>query len=73
MEVHLNETESRYFGDLFLCCDVEKVGKISILKAMELYRSANLQNDKILEVFEMAKNSLFLSFLLLKDINCLFF
>lgn len=50
MEVHLNETESRYFGDLFLCCDVEKVGKISILKAMELYRSANLQNDKILEI-----------------------
>ncbi|XP_050318979.1 ralBP1-associated Eps domain-containing protein 1 isoform X1 [Bactrocera neohumeralis] len=50
MEVHLNETESRYFSDLFLCCDVEKVGKISILKAKELYRSANLQNDKILEI-----------------------
>uniref|UniRef100_A0A0K8USL5 RalBP1-associated Eps domain-containing protein 1 n=1 Tax=Bactrocera latifrons TaxID=174628 RepID=A0A0K8USL5_BACLA len=50
MEVHLSETESRYFSDLFLCCDVEKVGKISILKAMELYRSANLQNDKILEI-----------------------
>nr|XP_036225635.1 ralBP1-associated Eps domain-containing protein 1 isoform X2 [Bactrocera oleae] len=50
MEVYLNETESRYFSDLFLCCDVEKVGKISILKAMELFRSANLQNDKILEI-----------------------
>ncbi|XP_054082487.1 ralBP1-associated Eps domain-containing protein 1 isoform X2 [Zeugodacus cucurbitae] len=50
MEVHLNETESRYFSDLFLCCDVEKVGKISILKAMELYRSANLQNEIISEI-----------------------
>lgn len=66
MEVYLNETESRYFSDLFLCCDVEKVGKISILKAMELFRSANLQNDKILEVFKIQQNRFFLSFFLLK-------
>lgn len=49
-EVTLSETESRYFGDLFLCCDVEKTGKIPMLKAMELYRSANLSNDVLREV-----------------------
>ncbi|XP_067625148.1 ralBP1-associated Eps domain-containing protein 1 [Eurosta solidaginis] len=54
MEVHLNETESRYFGDLFLCCDVEKAGKIPILKAMELYRSANVPNDILVEVTALA-------------------
>ncbi|XP_054742229.1 ralBP1-associated Eps domain-containing protein 1 isoform X1 [Anastrepha obliqua] len=53
MEVYLNETESRYFSDLFLCCDVEKVGKIPMLKAMELYRSANIQNDIIKEVIAL--------------------
>ncbi|XP_004526690.1 ralBP1-associated Eps domain-containing protein 1 isoform X3 [Ceratitis capitata] len=54
MEVHLNETESRFFAGLFIYCDVEKVGKIPILKAMELYRSANVQNDKIVEITVLA-------------------
>lgn len=49
-EVSLTETETRYYGDLFLCCDEEKTGKIPMLKASELYRSANLSNEKILEV-----------------------
>lgn len=46
----LSETELRYFGDLFLCCDVEKTGKISTLKATELFRSANLTNEVVKQV-----------------------
>ncbi|XP_037810849.1 uncharacterized protein LOC119603054 isoform X1 [Lucilia sericata] len=53
-EVSLTETESRYYGDLFLCCDEEKTGKIPMLKASELYRSANLSNEKILEITSLA-------------------
>uniref|UniRef100_A0A1A9WBI1 EH domain-containing protein n=1 Tax=Glossina brevipalpis TaxID=37001 RepID=A0A1A9WBI1_9MUSC len=53
-EVSLTETETRYYGDLFLCCDEEKTGKIPMLKATELYRSANLPNDKILEIISLA-------------------
>lgn len=49
-EVSLTETETRYYGDLFLCCDEEKTGKIPMLKASELFRSADLSNDRILEV-----------------------
>lgn len=49
-EVSLTETESRYYADLFLCCDEEKTGKIPMLKASELFRSANLSSDKIHEV-----------------------
>uniref|UniRef100_A0A1B0DML3 Uncharacterized protein n=1 Tax=Phlebotomus papatasi TaxID=29031 RepID=A0A1B0DML3_PHLPP len=44
---NISETESRYFADIFLCCDVEKTGKVPILKATELFRSANLSNDII--------------------------
>ncbi|XP_061396146.1 ralBP1-associated Eps domain-containing protein 1 [Musca vetustissima] len=53
-EVSLTETESRYYGDLFLCCDEEKTGKIPMLKASELFRSANLSNEKILEIISLA-------------------
>ncbi|XP_065358527.1 uncharacterized protein Reps isoform X2 [Calliphora vicina] len=53
-EVTLTETEIRYYGDLFLCCDEEKTGKIPMLKASELYRSANLSNEKILEITSLA-------------------
>uniref|UniRef100_A0A1B0G666 RalBP1-associated Eps domain-containing protein 2 n=1 Tax=Glossina morsitans morsitans TaxID=37546 RepID=A0A1B0G666_GLOMM len=53
-EVSLTETETRYYGDLFLCCDEEKTGKIPMLKATELYRSANLSNDKIFEITSLA-------------------
>lgn len=49
-EVNISDTESRYFGDLFLCCDVEKSGKVPILKATEMFRSANLSNDVIRQV-----------------------
>lgn len=49
-EVSITETESRYFGDLFLCCDAENTGKVPILKATEMFRSANLSNDVIRQV-----------------------
>lgn len=52
--VALTETESRYFGDLFLCYDIEKTGKIPMLIATELYRSANLSNDVIREITSLS-------------------
>ncbi|XP_073824970.1 RALBP1 associated Eps domain containing isoform X2 [Musca autumnalis] len=53
-EVSLTETESRYYGDLFLCCDEEKTGKIPMLRCSELFRSANLSSEKILEIISLA-------------------
>lgn len=53
-EVNISETESRYFGDLFVCCDVEKSGKVPILKATEMFRSANLSNDDIRQITSVA-------------------
>lgn len=49
-DLNLTETEMRYFGDLFLCCDEEANGKIPILKATELFRSSNIPNDILKQV-----------------------
>lgn len=49
-DLNLTETEMRYFGDLFLCCDEESNGKIPILKATELFRSSNTSNDVLKQV-----------------------
>lgn len=49
-DLNLTETEMRYFGDLFLCCDEESNGKIPILKATELFRSSNVHNDVLKQV-----------------------
>lgn len=49
-DLNLTETEMRYFGDLFLCCDEESNGKIPILKATELFRSSNISNDVLKQV-----------------------
>ena len=49
-ELQISETELRYFGDLFVCCDSEKSGKVPLLKATELFRSSNLSNDIIRQV-----------------------
>lgn len=49
-DLNLTETEMRYFGDLFLCCDEESNGKIPILKATELFRSSNIPNDVLRQV-----------------------
>lgn len=44
-EVNITELESRYYMDLFLCCDIENSGKVPILKATEMFRSADISND----------------------------
>jgi len=49
-EIQLSETEQRYFGDLFVCCDSDNTGKIPIYKASELFRSANLPLDVLKQV-----------------------
>lgn len=49
-EVNITEVEARYFMDLFLCCDIEKTGKVPILKATEMFRSANISNDVVKHV-----------------------
>lgn len=49
-EVSLSEPESHYYADLFQRCDEERTGKITMLKATELYRAADISNEKIQEV-----------------------
>lgn len=54
-EVNITELESRYFSDLFACCDIEKTGKVPVLKATEMFRSSNISDD-------ILKNVCFYSF-----------
>jgi RalBP1-associated Eps domain-containing protein len=49
-EMQLSETEQRYFGDLFICCDSDKSGKIPLYKASEFFRTANLPLDVLKQV-----------------------
>jgi hypothetical protein len=49
-EIQLTETEQRYFGDLFVCCDSDNTGKIPVYKASELFRSANIPLDVLKQV-----------------------
>lgn len=49
-EVNITEVEARYFMDLFMCCDIEKTGKVPILKATEMFRSADIPNDVLKHV-----------------------
>lgn len=37
MDVSLTEPETRFYSELFQCCDVEKTGKVPMLKATELF------------------------------------
>ncbi|XP_026321684.1 ralBP1-associated Eps domain-containing protein 1 isoform X2 [Hyposmocoma kahamanoa] len=53
-DLNLTETEMRYFGDLFLCCDEESNGKIPILKATELFRSSNIPNDVLKQIMDIS-------------------
>ncbi|XP_075980195.1 RALBP1 associated Eps domain containing isoform X2 [Anticarsia gemmatalis] len=53
-DLNLTETEMRYFGDLFLCCDEESNGKIPILKATELFRSSNVHNDVLKQIMDIS-------------------
>lgn len=56
-EIQLTETEQRYFGDLFVCCDSDNSGKIPIYKASELFRSANLPLDVLKQITELCGGS----------------
>ncbi|CAO1313459.1 unnamed protein product [Diamesa serratosioi] len=51
MDLNLTDIESTYFNDLFCICDSEKLGKITYLKSLELFRSTNISNDDLLEIF----------------------
>jgi len=48
--IQLSETEQRYFGDLFICCDADNSGKVAANKATELFRTANLPLDSLKQV-----------------------
>lgn len=50
MDISLSDSESRYYNDLFMLCDVEKTGKIQNLKALEFFRSSNVDNFILSEV-----------------------
>lgn len=63
-EVNITELESRYFSDLFACCDIEKTGKVPILKATEMFRSSNISDD-ILKNVRFSSSRLFLSIIYL--------
>lgn len=50
MDINLSDSESRYYNDLFTLCDVEKTGKIQNLKALEFFRSSNVDNSVLSQV-----------------------
>lgn len=52
MDLNLTDIENTYFNDLFCICDSEKLGKITYLKSLELFRSTNISNDDLLEVIK---------------------
>jgi hypothetical protein len=43
-------SQLRYFNDLFILCDEDKINKVTVVKASELFRSASLSNDAVKEV-----------------------
>ncbi|XP_017855448.1 ralBP1-associated Eps domain-containing protein 2 isoform X2 [Drosophila busckii] len=53
-EVTLTEPETRFYNELFQCCDVEKTGKVPMLKATELFRSADIANETVIEITALA-------------------
>ncbi|XP_062142679.1 ralBP1-associated Eps domain-containing protein 2 isoform X1 [Drosophila sulfurigaster albostrigata] len=53
-EVTLTEPETRFYGELFQCCDVENAGKVPMLKATELFRSADIANETVIEITALA-------------------
>lgn len=49
-EVNITEHEASVFLSLFSRCDIEKTGKVPILKATEMFRSADIANDVLKHV-----------------------
>ncbi|CRL00944.1 CLUMA_CG014223, isoform A [Clunio marinus] len=54
MNINLSESENRYYNDLFTLCDVEKIGKIEFLKATEFFRSSNVDNSILSQIYQLA-------------------
>lgn len=52
-ELQLSETEQRYFSDLFVCCDNDNTGKVSVNNAVELFRSGNVPLDVLNQVCKL--------------------
>lgn len=46
----LTDQERILYGDLFLSCDVDSAGKITGVKAYDLFRSAGLSHEVLLQV-----------------------
>lgn len=54
VNLHLTETELRYYGDIFLyCCDSSDPDSVPVVKAAELFHSANLQSDVMIKIFDI--------------------
>lgn len=64
-DLKLSEAQSRYFGDLFLCCcdKNETSDWVSYEQATELFRSANLSADLVRQVAMRIINQLSYSIL----------
>ena len=45
-----SEREQRFYAELFQSCDTEGTGKISGIQAAELFRSARLGQDVLVQV-----------------------
>ncbi|KAH0566984.1 ralBP1-associated Eps domain-containing protein 1 isoform X2 [Cotesia glomerata] len=55
---HLTETELRYYGDIFLyCCDNTDPDNVPVVKAAELFRSANLPRDTTIKILDICVGS----------------
>ncbi|XP_014299733.1 ralBP1-associated Eps domain-containing protein 1 isoform X2 [Microplitis demolitor] len=55
---HLTETELRYYGDIFLyCCDNTDPDNVPVVKAAELFRSANLPRDITIKILDICVGS----------------
>lgn len=50
MDLNLSESEGRYFNDLFALCDPESTARAPYLKALELFRSSNVDNQTLSQV-----------------------
>lgn len=64
-EVNITEHEACFYLDLFSRCDIEKTGKVPILKATEMFRSTDIDDDVLKHVGVLAFLALFESCLLI--------
>ena len=49
-DLYLTENLHRYFNNYYVLCDDDKTGKISINRAIELIKSANITDETISQV-----------------------